>query len=125
MRNRAKCKLCETIIESLHERDICECNCGEISVMGGDKLGCSAKDWKHFLRVDDADNVIVPQIKEAPRKPNKKDFLDALDEMIRRIEDMPPQAMTIAINHYDFVSMLILFSSIFRCEDGDENTSTI
>lgn len=116
MRNRAKCKLCESIIESTHDRDICECNCGEISVMGGDKLGCSAKNWNNFLRVDDEDNVIIPTIKEKLPKPTKKDFLDALDEMIRRIEEMPPNAMVASINHYDFVSLLMLLSSIFRCE---------
>jgi len=122
MRNRAKCKLCESIIESKHERDICECNCGEISVMGGDRLGCTAKDWKHFLRVDDNDNVIVPTIQESPPKPTRYDFLEALDEMIRRIEAMPPQAMTIAINHYDYVSLLILLSSLLRCDDKEAQT---
>lgn len=114
MRNRAKCKLCSFIIESKHLNDLCECNCGEISVMGGDKMGCMAKNWNHFLRVDDEDNVIVPFIKEAPPKPTYDDLLAALDEMIRRIEDMPPNAMVVSINHYDFVSLLMLLSSIFR-----------
>lgn len=118
MRNRAKCKLCNSIIESVHERDMCECNCGEIAVMGGSNMGCSAQNWNNFLRVDDQDNVIVVQVKEAPKKPNRKDFLDALDEMIRRIEEMPPNAMVVSINHYDFVSLLILLSSIFRCDDN-------
>lgn len=122
MRNRAKCKLCGDIIESKHERDICECRCGEISVMGGERLGCSAKDWKHFLRVDDNDNVIVPTIKEAPPKPTRDDLIAALDEMINRIEDMPPNAMVVAINHYDFVSLLMLLSSIFKF-DGDSALS--
>lgn len=117
MRNRAKCKLCESIIESVHEKDHCECRCGEISVMGGDKLGCTAKNWNHFLRVDDEGNVIVPTIKDAPPKVTREDFLNALDDMIKRIEEMPQNAMVVAINHYDFVSLLMLLSSIFRFDD--------
>ena len=118
MRNRAKCKACESIIESLSYRDECSCKCGQISVSGGDAMGCAAVDWSNFLRVDDNNNVIIPKITEKP-KPSKKDFLDALEEMIRRIEEMPQQAMIVSINHYDFVSLLILLSSIFKSDSKD------
>jgi hypothetical protein len=115
MRNRAKCKKCESIIESKSHGDHVYCSCSEISVSGGDRYGCSARDWDNFLRVDDEGNVIVPAVQEAA-KPTREDFLDALDEMIRRIEDMPQNAMIVAINHYDFASLLVLLSSIFRLE---------
>lgn len=115
MRNRAKCKQCESIIESLSLQDECSCKCGQISVSGGDKMGCAAINWSNFLRVDDENNVIVPTIKEQP-KVTREDFLNALDDMIARIEAMPKQAMIISINHYDYVSLLILLSSIFRME---------
>ena len=115
MRNRAKCKACESIIESLSINDEVTCKCGQISVSGGELLGCAAINWGNFLRVDDEGNVIVPVVKEkAPV--TKDDLLNALDEMIKRIEEMPSQAMIVAINHYDFVSLLILLSSIFRSE---------
>ena len=117
MRNRAKCKLCETIIESLRDKDICECRCGEISVMGGDKMGCSAKNWNNFFRVDDEDNIIVPTIKEKTPTPTRDDLINVLDEMIKRIEDMPQNAMVVSINHYDFVSLLMLLSSLFKMGD--------
>ncbi len=117
MRNRAKCKACESIIESLNNRDTCTCKCGQISVSGGDRFGCAAINWANFLRVDDEGNVIVPEVKEKP-EPTKEDFLQALDEMIKRIEDMPQQAMVVAINHYDFISLLILLSSIFKAESA-------
>lgn len=120
MRNRAKCKACESIIESKAANDEMVCKCGQISVSGGDRLGCSALNWSNFLRVDDEGNVIVPKIQDAP-KPTKKDFLDALDELIEKIEAMPPNGMVTAINHYDFVSVLILFSSIFRSEDPNSS----
>ena len=116
MRNRAKCKACEAIIESLSHHDEVSCKCGQISVSGGDKLGCAAINWSNFLRVDDEGNIIVPKIEES-KKATKEDFLNALDEMIRRIEEMPPQAMVVSINHYDFVSLLILLASIFRSEE--------
>lgn len=116
MRNRAKCKSCESIIESLSHKDSVSCKCGQISVSGGDKLGCAALNWDNFLRVDDEGNVIKPIIQEkAPL--TKEDLLDELDSMIKRIEDMPQQAMIVSINHYDFVSLLILLSSIFRSEN--------
>lgn len=121
MRNRAKCKKCETIIESHSLQDECYCKCGQISVSGGDKMGCAANDWSNFLRVDDEGNTIIPTIKEAPSV-NREDFLNALDEMIRRIEEMPSQAMVVAINHYDFVSLLILLSSILRFPESDSKT---
>lgn len=121
MRNRAKCKQCESIIESVDLKGEVSCKCGQISVSGGDLLGCSAINWVNFLRVDDEGNVIVPKIQDKP-KVTREDFLKALDEMISRIEEMPKQAMIVAINHYDFVSLLILLSSIFRSEDSKDST---
>lgn len=115
MQNRAKCKLCNKIIISEHESDTVICACGHISVSGGQKFGCSAKDWANFIRVDDEGNEIVPEIKE-PAKPTYEDLLQCLDDMINKIEGLPPQAMIVAINHYDFCSLLMLLSAIFRCD---------
>ena len=51
MRNRAKCKLCDDIIESVHHHDYITCKCGEISVDGGDHYcRCSARNWENFIR---------------------------------------------------------------------------
>lgn len=115
MRNRAKCKVCESIIESLTLKDEVTCKCGQISVSGGDRLLCSALNWDNFLRIDDKGNEIKPEIKDKPPV-TRDDLLNALDDMIKRIEEMPQQAMIVSINHYDFVSLLILLSSIFRFE---------
>jgi hypothetical protein len=63
MRNRAKCKLCGSIIESYHLHDYVTCGCGEISITGGlVELDCAARSWDNFLRVDDNDNVVVPRV---------------------------------------------------------------
>lgn len=35
-----------------------------------------------------------------------------VDDLIERIEKMPPGAMQIGINHYDFLTILYLFKAI-------------
>jgi len=49
-------------------------------------------------------------------KPDKKEQLIMLDEMIKNIEKLPENAMITPINHYDFCSLLILLSSILRAD---------
>jgi hypothetical protein len=122
MRNRAKCKLCEEIIESTHRHDYVTCKCGEISVDGGDDYHrCRAGNWENFLRVDDEGNIVIPVIKdpepvpESP-KPTKDELLSMLTEMIKRIESLPPQALYSPVNHADLNSLLILLASIFRAD---------
>lgn len=117
MKNIAKCKACESIIESLCLNDEVSCKCGQISVYGGINMGCSAIKWENFLRIDDEGNTIVPTIRE---KTMKESLLDSLDEMIKKIEEMPPNAMIISINHYDFASLLMLLSAIFRSDSSSK-----
>ncbi len=143
MKNRAKCKLCSSIIESFHSTDWVECKCGEIIVGGGDAMNCAAKDWGNFLRIDDEGNEIVPKILTGGKSPsdktnnqdqantsddtinenhipNRKELLDMLSEMIKNIENLPQHVMSNPITHYDFCSLLILISALFRtdsCKD--------
>lgn len=126
MRNRAKCRKCESIIESFHEGDYISCNCNEISVSGGYKNYCSALDWSNFIRVDDLGNEIVPKIVQKEEtesienikknKVTKREMISILDDMIKSIENLPSHAMNSPITHSDFASLLILLSSILRCE---------
>lgn len=128
MKNRAKCKKCNSIIESFHSTDYVMCSCGEISVYEGEALKCAAKDYSNFVRVDENGNEIIVKvidrnsqtntdtIAEAP-KPTRADMLDMLDEMIRNIEKMPSHAMQQPINHYDYLSLMLLLSSILRARD--------
>lgn len=123
MQNRAKCKLCDCIIESFHSTDYVVCKCGEIYVEGGESMRCGAKDWSNFLRVDDKGNEIIVKVKEVDlkpeetSKPNRKELLDLLDGMVKNIENLPKKAMISAVTHYDFCSLMILLSSIFRSEE--------
>ena len=122
MKNRAKCKLCLSVIESFHEGDYVTCKCGHISVSEGLSMGCSALDWNNFLRVDDLGNEIVPKIvdKSDDVKPlyneklEKEDKLKMLDEMIKYYESLPSQVLQAPITGYDLLSSLILLSSILR-----------
>jgi hypothetical protein len=129
MRNRAKCKLCDDIIESFHRHDYVTCKCGHISVDGGnDYHRCRAGDWANFLRVDDEGNTIVPKIVDAPiekeenealkdtvqTKITTRDKLDMLHEMIKNIEKLPAMAQTMPITNYDLSAALLLLLSILR-----------
>lgn len=122
MRNRAKCKLCNSIIESFTLYDYVICACEEISISGGAyELNCSAKDFANFVRVDDQGNeltVTVVEKKDNDISPsntlNKKELIDMLEEMVKSIEHLPQEAMTSSINHYDFASALLLIISILR-----------
>lgn len=123
MRNRAKCKLCKSVIESLHQTDLVLCQCKEIFVEGGQAMRCGATAWSNFLRVDDHDNEIEVKVKDDPHetivedisnKPTKQELIDMLDAMIKNVEKLPNHVMSSPINHYDYCSLMILLSSILR-----------
>ena len=119
MRNRAKCKLCESIIESFLVNDYVTCKCGQIAISGGDEhFFCHADDFNNFMRVDDEGNTIVVHVKtkEDNKKPNKLELMDMLDTMIKNIETLPSYSKVSPINHYDFCSALIILSSILRAD---------
>ncbi len=125
MKNRAKCKICGSTIESFHSSDYVECKCGEIAIDGGGALKCFVNtDWANFIRVDDEGNEVIPIIKDKqvllpetpPSRPNRDELLQVLDDMIKSIENLPPRAMSEPITHYDFCSLLLLLSSILRAE---------
>lgn len=139
MRNRAKCKLCKEIIESFHNHDFVYCKCKEIYVDGGTNCyRAGANDFSNFIRVNDeglevevkvvdknpfeiAAEGVGKSLKDAEdkaieemMKPNKEDLMKMLDEFIKTYEDLPEQAMRLPINHYDHLSLMILFRSILR-----------
>lgn len=134
MRNRAKCKLCGDIIESIHTHDYQMCKCGEIAVDGGkDYHRCLAKSWENFLRIDDDGNEIIPKIKDKDEnkedetsqrddqpekyKQSKKELLVMLEEMVKSYENLPQNAMVSYITHYDLLSFMLLVSALFKAED--------
>jgi hypothetical protein len=65
MRNRAKCKLCSSIIESMKLDDYVSCKCGAITINGGTyAYECRANHWENFIRVDDEGNEIIVKVEE-------------------------------------------------------------
>lgn len=126
MRNRAKCKLCNDIIESVHPDDRTACKCGEIEIWGNEM--CSTYNWDNFIRIDDEGNEIIPKIVdkmvELEEKPinRKKLALNALEEMIKKIEELPQMAWTTPITHYDYYSLLLLLSALFKAEACNEES---
>ncbi len=117
MRNRAKCKLCKDIVESMHPTDSVMCQCGEIEVYGGDAMRCRFGDVGNFLRVDDEGNEIIVREKNVDISSSKVDregLLRMLDDMIENVERLPEHAKITPINHYDFCGLMMLLRSILR-----------
>jgi hypothetical protein len=132
MRNRAKCKKCQTVIESFFRQDFVKCSCGEIYVDGGtDFMKCGATDFSNFLRVDDEGNEIVvkvvnpnkeedkiiPEIPKEVPKPQKKELIGMLESMIGNLEKLPTSVMNQPITHYDHLAALLLIKEIFQVYD--------
>lgn len=116
MRNRAKCKLCGSIIESVQDVDYVVCSCGEIAVSGGQAtLECFANDFSNFMRVDDDGNEIVVQVKDKER-PGRKELVEMLDEMARSIDKLPEHAKLGPITHYDLAAALMLLHAILKID---------
>jgi len=122
MKNRAKCRLCDSIIESFHVHDYVKCSCGEIAVDGGtDYYKAIERDFSNFLRVDDEGNEIVITVKEKNDvkplempKPTKEELIKMLDTMADNIENLPNFAKQNPVNHYDLQALISLLSLIFK-----------
>jgi hypothetical protein len=128
MRNRAKCNLCKTIIESYAMGDYVMCPCGEIAIDGGlDKLLTYARSYDNFKRVDDNDHEIdvtvsnsdkldVPLQSSAnnPPSPTIDDFFKAFEELIKVYQNLPKHAMNSPCNHSDILSLLELILASMR-----------
>ncbi len=126
MRNRAKCKLCNDIIESFHSTDTVHCSCGKLFVWGGSAMGCAYDKIIDFVRVDDENNEVIVKEKLVENadisspKPDREELLKMLDEMIKNIEGLPQQALSQPVTHYDLLSALLLLSSVFRADCSDD-----
>lgn len=127
MRNRAKCKLCGDIIESMHATDLVLCKCEHIFVDKGDGLKCGSGDWANFLRIDDDGKEVevkvstiqldsISQDNNEEAKLSKAELLGHLEEMVKSYNNLPQQAMMSPITHYDHQALLLLLSAILRCD---------
>ena len=53
-------------------------------------------------------------MEEDKNKISRETLLEVLEEMIKNIEGLPPHAMILPINHYDFCSLLTWLSLFLR-----------
>ncbi len=126
MKNRAKCKLCKSIIESFHATDYVSCKCNEISICGGtSRYQVYANDFSNFIRVDDDGNEIFVMVQDAESsqensgelvKMGKNDLIRELDFMIENIDKLPQEAMITYISYYQYYSLLLLLSALFKTD---------
>jgi hypothetical protein len=58
--------------------------------------------------------VRIKILMENVKKPNIKELVGMIDEMNKNIEGLPPHALILPINHYDFSALLILLKAIFE-----------
>lgn len=120
MKNRAKCKKCETIIESFHRHDYVECKCGEIAVDGGpDFMRALAFDFSNFVRLDDEGNEISVKYKnesetQAPQHDNVAlTALETLKNLCEYYQRLDEQALKLPVTHYDLKHLLKLLHDLF------------
>lgn len=120
MVNRAKCKLCKTILQTKHPHDYVTCNCGEITIGGGDEFfRVKMKNKENLILIDNDGNEIIPKEKEIPQQedistPSKEDLLSLLEDMYKRIEELPMNAALAPITHADFAALIMLLSAILK-----------
>lgn len=131
MRNRAKCKSCNSVLESFHRHDFVTCKCGAIAIDGGQESGYMRAVFdniENFVRLDEQDNEIPikfveketeatiekREVKTISKSEQRQLALQELKHLRDMIEGMNEQAKQLPINHYDWGSLLILLSILFE-----------
>lgn len=125
MRNRAKCKLCNDIIESLGANQWVKCKCGEVSINGGPfKYEVSVGDYANMLRVDDDGNEVAIKVKQAEGqdskedtfglKPSRDELLGMLLEQINNSENLPMHVRSSFVTYLELESALLLIYAILK-----------
>lgn len=126
-RNRAKCRVCKQVIESMSAHDMQVCSCGEISIDGGTEYyKASFHDPYNFLRIDEDGTEIEITFNENPpslekEKPvndptslTKEDMLDMLKLHIESYENLPDNAKHAPVTVYDLQCLAMLVHSILK-----------
>ncbi len=132
MRNRAKCKLCNDIIESTHKHDYVSCSCREIAIDGGtDNFRCFANSWSNFLRIADDGSEIeikLSEEKENPKTENevneaqnkaitKQELMHHLKDHITYFDGLPSHIKQSFLTNQDMDSVLRLIYAILECKE--------
>ncbi len=134
---KAKCKLCNNIIEIKNRVDMFSCPCGEITIdyITTQLHACIKTDKTNLMFVDDEGNEIMTKpletedvawidgknIDELSRPlgedfniGNRRELLSMLDAMILQIDSLPQPAKFAPVTHSDFSELLTLIAALFR-----------
>jgi len=103
--------------------DFVACSCGEICIsQREDHYRARFNNKDNIVFIDDEGNEIVPTYKsesnqqEPLPKPKRDELLEIMDEMVKRVQELPQHAALAPITQADFASLLMLLSSIFRAD---------
>lgn len=124
MRNRAKCKACNHILESFAHDDFVSCECGNLTIWGGGyKFNVLAKDYNLMLRVDDEDcehpvkyvevnkaDTEQEEAKERPKPLTQEELIEEFKKLIEAFEKDADHVCTYA----DLASITILLVSCLK-----------
>ena len=126
MRNRAKCKLCKSELESVAFSDVVSCECGEISIWGGlQELKVMARDYKNFLRLDEKGNEIEVKVIDKPKEEEetvmneekqpeltREQKIEMVDAMLKYYDDLPGHALLSSPTQYDMKAMFLMIRQV-------------
>lgn len=126
MKNRAKCRLCGDVLESLFADDLISCSCDEISISGGSlKLNCYAKNFANFIRIEDdgkeIDVKLVDKPKEGEEVPveetkeiqlSHEQKVELVNNMLKYYEDLPNHALFSPVTQSDMRAVFLLIKQV-------------
>lgn len=121
-RNRAKCKLCGDVIESLTASDLQMCDCETIGVYGGMEVYRAIFDKpEHFIRIDDEDREIPIEYIEKPDEVikenpgvSREEMIDMLKLHIEGFDNLPDHAKHQPASQYDVQCLAMIIYGILR-----------
>lgn len=132
MINRAKCKLCNKVIESHLPDEVVYCTCGTIGVMDGLAMRTYCKDNRYseyFVRVDDLGNEIAVQYhdnphnieeqessKEPGKGPARDQLIERLEANINNILERPAHVLQSFVQTEHFLDFMIDILNILKKE---------
>ena len=132
MRNRAKCRLCNDIIESKHNHDMVSCSCGQISIDGDTEYyRCLAIDWTNFIRIGEDGSEIEVKVDNAQdhgkeqkandrmeeNRASKQELLQHLKAHISHSENLPPHVKQSFCTYMDLDAAITLIYAILVAKD--------
>lgn len=122
---KIQCKICNNIIEHI-DTEVIGCMCGEVLLDGEMQLIACKTNTNNFTIIgneDESMHTISSQERDKVKEFAKKELektkeisrevcLDSLNEYIKCLKELPPQAMTAPVTHYDLLMVLELMSMI-------------